>query len=99
MSLDAMLLLGAVVLIAAVAAARIGSRLGLPSLLIFLGLGLSLELFGLRMTDAALAHALGFAALVFILAEGGFSTKWVDIKGSLSPDPPTVISGGSLRRF
>ena len=84
MSLDAMLLLGAVVLIAAVAAARIGSRLGLPSLLIFLGLGLSLELFGLRMTDAALAHALGFAALVFILAEGGFSTKWVDIKGSLS---------------
>ena len=84
MTLDAMLLLGAVVLIAAVAAARVGSRLGLPSLLLFLALGLSLELFGLRMTDAALAHELGFAALVFILAEGGFSTKWVDIKGSLT---------------
>ncbi len=84
MSLDAMLLFGAVVLIAAVGAARLGSRLGLPSLLLFLALGLSLELVGIRMTDAALAHALGFAALVFILAEGGFSTKWVDIKGSLT---------------
>lgn len=84
MTLDAMLLFGAIVLIAAVLAARIGSRLGLPSLLLFLGLGLSLELFGLHMTDASLAHNLGFAALVFILAEGGFSTKWVDIKGSLT---------------
>ena len=40
MSLDAMLLFGAVVLIAAVGAARLGSRLGLPSLLLFLSLSL-----------------------------------------------------------
>ncbi|QIK71927.1 potassium/proton antiporter [Propioniciclava coleopterorum] len=84
MSLDAMLLFGAVVVLAAALAARLGSRLGLPSLLLFLGLGLALELGGIKMTDASLAHALGFAALVFILAEGGFTTRWVDIKGSLT---------------
>ncbi|MFP5416702.1 MAG: potassium/proton antiporter [Actinomycetes bacterium] len=84
MSLDEMLLFGAIMVLAAALAARLGARLGLPSLLLFLALGLSLELIGIRMTDAALAHALGFAALVFILAEGGFTTRWVDIKGSLS---------------
>lgn len=84
MSLDAMLLFGAVVVLAAALAARLGSRLGLPSLLLFLGLGLALEVAGIKMTDASLAHSLGFIALVFILAEGGFTTRWVDIKGSLS---------------
>lgn len=83
MSLDAMLLFGAVVVLTAAMAARLGSRLGLPSLLLFLGLGLALGFSGIRMTDAGLAHALGFAALVFILAEGGFTTRWADIKGSL----------------
>lgn len=84
MSLDVMLLFGAVVVLAAALAARLGSRLGLPSLLLFLGLGLALEVAGIKMTDASLAHSLGFIALVFILAEGGFTTRWADIKGSLS---------------
>ena len=30
------------------------------------------------------AHSLGFAALVFILGEGGFTTRWADLKASLS---------------
>ena len=38
--IDAILLVGAVVLIAAIIAARIGARVGLPSLLLFLGLGM-----------------------------------------------------------
>ncbi|WP_232548786.1 potassium/proton antiporter [Propioniciclava soli] len=84
MSLDDMLLFGAAVVVAAALAARLGSRLGLPSLLLFLGLGIALEVVGVRMTDAGLAHALGFAALVFILAEGGLTTRWVDIRGSLT---------------
>ena len=84
MSLDMLLLVGAIMLIVASWAASLSSRVGLPALLLFLGLGLSLELFGVNMTDAELAHHLGFAALVFILAEGGFATKWVDIRGSLT---------------
>ena len=46
MSLDALLLAGAVVLLLAVLSARLGSRLGLPSLLLFLALGMALEPFG-----------------------------------------------------
>lgn len=83
MSVDTLLLLGSIVLLVAVLAARLGSRAGLPSLLIFLAVGMALEPFGIRMNDPDLAHALGFAALVFILGEGGFTTRWSDIRGSL----------------
>lgn len=83
MTLDAMLLVGSVVLLVAVMSARLGARFGLPSLLLFLALGVAVELAGYRLDDAEFAHALGFAALVFILGEGGFSTRWSDIRGSL----------------
>ncbi len=85
MSLDTMLLVGAVVLLVAVLAARLGSGLGLPSLLIFLGVGMLLEPFGIRMDNAELAHSLGFAALVFILGEGGFTTRWSEVRPALAP--------------
>lgn len=84
MSVDMMLFGGSAVLLAAVLAARLGSRFGLPSLLLFLLLGMLLDPLGFHFDDAELAHALGFAALVFILGEGGFTTRWVDIKGSLT---------------
>ena len=38
---------------------------------------------GVQFEDADLARALGFAALVVILAEGGLTTKWSDIRTSL----------------
>jgi potassium/hydrogen antiporter len=83
--IDAILLVGAAVLIAAIIAARVGSRVGLPSLLLFLVLGMVLgeSGLGLEFEDADLARALGFAALVIILAEGGLTTKWSDIRSSL----------------
>ncbi len=80
--IDAILLGSAVVLIAAILAARIGARVGLPSLLLFLGLGMLMgeSGLGIRFDDPDLAHALGFAALALILAEGGLTTKWSDIR-------------------
>ncbi len=83
--LDLILLESAVVVIAAILSARIGSRLGLPALLLFLGLGMALGDAGLgvRFDDAELARALGFGALVLILAEGGLTTKWSDIRSSI----------------
>ncbi|WP_231930258.1 potassium/proton antiporter [Friedmanniella luteola] len=82
--LDRLLLVGAVVVIVAIVAARIGARAGLPSLLLFLGLGMVLgeSGFGVRFDDADLARALGFGALVIILAEGGLTTRWADIRSS-----------------
>ena len=41
-NIDLILLVSAVVLILAIVAARIGARVGLPSLLLFLGLGMVL---------------------------------------------------------
>jgi len=72
------LLVGAVVVLVAVVASRITHQVGLPSLLVFLGLGLALGEAGLgiRFDNAQLAQALGTSALVLILAEGGLTTKW-----------------------
>ncbi len=83
--IDLILLVSAVVLIAAIVAARIGSRVGLPSLLLFLGLGMAMGSSGLGVTfnDPELAQALGFAGLVVILAEGGLTTKWSEIRSSI----------------
>ncbi len=83
MELDQVLLLGSVVLLASILATRLGARFGLPSLLLFLGLGVLVGELGLHLEDADLAHSLGFAALVLILAEGGFTTKWQEIRGAL----------------
>jgi len=86
--LDVILLVGAVVLIIAILAARLGSGFGLPSLLLFLGLGMLLGqdgIGGVAFDDADLAHAIGFAALVLILAEGGLTTKWSEIKPVIGP--------------
>ena len=37
---------------------------------------------GIHFEDAEIAHALGFAALVVILAEGGLTTSWSEIRPS-----------------
>src|SRR3546814_12824875 len=44
---------------------------------------------GVVFDDAATAHAIGFGALALILAEGGISTKWSEIR-------PVVGLGASL---
>nr|WP_245641124.1 potassium/proton antiporter [Streptomyces megasporus] len=76
------MLVSAIVLIVAVAAVRLSSRTGLPSLLVYLGIGLAIgqDGLGVRFDDAELTQVLGYAALVVILAEGGLSTKWREIR-------------------
>ncbi|WP_236791610.1 potassium/proton antiporter [Amycolatopsis sp. GM8] len=76
---------GAAVLLAAVLAVRLSTRVGLPSLLIYLGLGVLLGEagFGIRFSDASLTQSLGLAALVLILAEGGLTTRWSSVKPAL----------------
>jgi len=86
MTLDVVLLIGALVVLAALVATKLGDRLGLPSLILFLALGVVLSLDAtMALYDAGLAHDLGFAALVFILIEGGLSTKWEEIRPVITP--------------
>jgi cell volume regulation protein A len=83
--LNQLLLVGSAVLLLAILAVRASLAAGLPSLLIYLGMGLALGDAGLgvRFSDASLAQALGFAALIVILIEGGLSTTWSQAKPSM----------------
>jgi cell volume regulation protein A len=84
--LDAFVLVGAVVTLAAILAVRISAGAGLPSLLIYLLIGVLLGEggpFGIPFDDAQLAHALGFGALAIILAEGGLTTDWREMRPSV----------------
>ncbi len=83
--LDSFLLVGSAVTIVAILAVRISSRAGLPSLLIYLLMGVALGEAGLgvRFDNAEMAHALGFGALIVILAEGGLTTPWREIRPAM----------------
>lgn len=85
--LTRVLLLGSLVLLVAVAAVRLSVRSGLPSLLIYLGIGVALGNAGagIEFDDAGITRVLGYAALVLILAEGGLTTSWANIKESVAP--------------
>ncbi|MEO3755160.1 potassium/proton antiporter [Streptomyces sp. B6B3] len=83
--LNELLLGGALVLLVAVAAVRLTSRSGLPTLLLYLAIGMALgeDGFGVDFSDAELTRVLGYAALVLILAEGGLGTRWRDIRPAI----------------
>ena len=83
--MDSVLLVAAAVMLVAILAVRVSVRAGLPSLLIYLLMGVLLGEAGLgiNFSDANVAHALGFGALVLILAEGGLTTHWPDIRPAM----------------
>src|SRR3954447_14786063 len=83
--MDTVLLVGAVVTLVAILAVRLSVRAGLPSLLVYLLMGVLLgeSALGIRFENAEVAHALGFAALVLILAEGGLTTQWAEIRPAM----------------
>jgi cell volume regulation protein A len=81
-TLDQVLLVGSGVLLLAILAVRLSVGVGLPSLLIYLLMGVAMGSSGLGLDfdNARVAHALGFAALILILAEGGLTTPWQEIR-------------------
>ncbi|MGQ0624175.1 MAG: potassium/proton antiporter [Sporichthyaceae bacterium] len=85
------LLLGSAVLLIAIVAVRLASRTALPSLLLYLGLGLVLgeDVIGIEFDDSQLTRTLGYAALIIILVEGGLTTSWKKIR-------PAVPAAGML---
>ncbi|WP_406275462.1 potassium/proton antiporter [Actinacidiphila glaucinigra] len=83
--LNELLLVCALVLLIAVIAVRLSSRSGLPSLLLYLGIGVAIgqDGLGVAFDNAELTQVLGYAALVVILAEGGLGTQWREIKPAI----------------
>lgn len=90
MTLDALaiaLLVGGAVVLVSVLGVRVAGKLGVPGLLLYLVLGLVLgsAFPSLQLTDASIAPALGYAALVLILAQGGFTTPVTQLKSVMWP--------------
>ncbi|MFC3572887.1 potassium/proton antiporter [Streptomyces yaanensis] len=93
--LNQLLLVCSLVLLVAVAAVRISSRSGLPSLLVYLGIGIAMgqDGVGIHFNNAELTQVIGYAALVVILAEGGLGTKWKEIKPALPAASTMALVG------
>jgi cell volume regulation protein A len=85
--LTPVLLLGTLVLLVSVAAVRFAVRAGLPTLLLYLAIGLAIgnEGLGIRFDSAELTQVLGYSALILILAEGGLTTSWAGIRSAVAP--------------
>ena len=85
--LSVAVLAGAAVLLVAVVAVRVSVGTGLPSLLLYLGLGVAIgeSGIGIRFDDYQLTSVLGYAALAMILAEGGLSTRWSSVRDAVPP--------------
>lgn len=81
-------LITTVIVLAAVGGVRLAARAGVPGLLFYLLLGLVLSddgIGGISFDDAGLATALGYLALVVILAEGGLTTRPATVRPVLVP--------------
>jgi cell volume regulation protein A len=70
------------VLLIAVAAVRLSTRLGLPSLVVYLLLGIAIgeSGLGIEFENVDLTRTLGFCALIVIIAEGGLTARWSTLR-------------------
>ena len=76
------LLIGAILIFCAIMISKTGYRFGIPTLLLFLlvGMGFGTDGLGLEFDSAADAQFIGMIALSIILFTGGMDTKLRDIK-------------------
>ena len=83
LSIETAMLILAVLLVLSVAASKISDRFGIPSLLLFLGIGMlagSEGIGGIYFDDPKIAQAVGFLALAVILFSGGLDTPWQETR-------------------
>ncbi len=88
MALDYLLLSSAILIILSIAFAKLFQNLGLPTLILFLALGMlagSEGIGGIYFDDASIAQSIGIIALIFILFSGGLDTNISDVKPVFIP--------------
>jgi cell volume regulation protein A len=79
-------LIASLLLLLSILAWKISSRLGIPALLLFLGIGMlagSDGPGGIYFDNAQLAQDVGITALAFILFAGGLETEWKAVRPAL----------------
>lgn len=91
-SLEVILLVSSVLLVLSVIVSRLSGILGMPALLLFIGLGMlagSEGPGGIAFANYSLTFAVGSVSLALILFDGGFRTSWIDVR-------PVLATGVSL---
>ncbi len=86
MHFDEWLLVSSLLLLLSILAWKVSSRLGIPALLLFLGIGMlagSDGPGGIYFDNALLAQEVGILALAFILFAGGLETEWRVVRPAL----------------
>jgi cell volume regulation protein A len=82
-SVEYILFAGSLLILVSIALAKLFDNLGVPTFLLFLGVGMlagSEGPGGIYFDDAGLAQSFGIGALVIILFAGGLDTSWKEVK-------------------
>jgi potassium/hydrogen antiporter len=85
---DTFILLAAILFITGVLTTKFSSRLGVPSLVLFMAVGMLMgsDVLGIIYFDnASTAQMIGVLALIIILFEGGLQTKWKTLRPVVLP--------------
>lgn len=104
---EQILLGAAALLILSVIASKASGQLGVPALVLFLGIGMlagSEGVGGIYFDNAWIAQAIGVVALAFILFAGGLDTRWQVVRPVLWPGLAlstvgVVLTAGVLALF
>lgn len=101
MVLEGFLAVAGVLMLLCVFANRISSRYGIPSLLIFLAVGMlaGSDGLGIQFSDARISNYAGSVALTFILFSGGLETQWNSVRPVLGRGSLLSTLGVALTAF
>src|SRR3954449_8294568 len=102
MSDGELILVAAALLAAGIAASLLASRVRLPGLLLFLGLGMLLGSDGLGWIEFGnyhLARTIGVIALALILFEGGLTSGLIELRPVLGPAISLATVGTFVTAF
>ncbi len=83
LGIENILLIGSILLLISLFAGKTSYRFGVPTLILFLGIGMlagSEGIGGIHFDNPAIARFIGIVALNFILFSGGLDTHWTSIK-------------------
>jgi cell volume regulation protein A len=97
--LNTVVALGGALLLLGVVASKVSVRLGVPALLLFLGVGMLAGVDGpggIAFDDVGLALNIGVVALAFILFSGGLDTEWRDARTVLAPGMVMATAGVAI---
>lgn len=82
-TIENILLVGSILLLISILAGKTSFRIGVPTLILFLAVGMlagSDGIGGIHFNNPGVAQFIGIIALNFILFSGGFETSWTSVK-------------------